>query len=133
MATPLNPLLASLGNNGGPTPTMALLSGSPAIGAGASINGITTDQRGFARPASGPDIGAYQSEAIVTVTDAGGVYNGSLVPRDRSQHHGDWRLERHQPRRLHLQLCRHRFDDIRRVVDRPHQRGHVHRHRHLLG
>ncbi len=80
VATPLNPLLASLGNNGGPTPTMALLSGSPAIGAGASINGITTDQRGFPRPASGPDIGAYQSEALVTVTDAGGVYNGSSFP-----------------------------------------------------
>ena len=80
VATPLIPLLASLGNNGGPTPTMALLSGSPAIGAGASMSGITTDQRGFPRPASGPDIGAYQSEALVTVTDAGGVYNGSPFP-----------------------------------------------------
>ena len=80
LATPLNPLLESLGNNGGPTPTMALLSGSPAIGAGASINGITTDQRGFGRPASGPDIGAYESELLVTVTDGGGVYNGSSFP-----------------------------------------------------
>ena len=43
-------------------------------------------------------------------------------PRPR-QRHGDWRLERRQPRRLHLQLCRHRFDDIRRVVNRPHHAG----------
>ena len=44
------------------------------------MSGITTDQRGFGRPASSPDIGAYQSEAVVTVTDAGGVYNGSPFP-----------------------------------------------------
>ncbi len=79
-ANPLNPLLASLGNNGGPSLTMALLSGSPAIGAGALISGITADQRGLGRPASGPDIGAYQSEALVTVTDAGGTYTGSPFP-----------------------------------------------------
>ncbi len=52
IASPLDPLLAPLADYGGPTQTMALLPGSPAIGAGniALIpGGITTDQRGFAR------------------------------------------------------------------------------------
>ena len=52
-STPINPLLAPLGDYGGPTPTMALLPGSPAIGAGISGTGIpTTDQRGYARGSS---------------------------------------------------------------------------------
>jgi len=59
-----NPLLAPLGENGGPTQTMALLPGSPAIGAGVAIAGITTDQRGFSRPASDPDIGAFQTPVV---------------------------------------------------------------------
>ncbi|HET6249367.1 MAG TPA: choice-of-anchor Q domain-containing protein [Tepidisphaeraceae bacterium] len=69
-ASPINPLLAPLANNGGPTQTMALLAGSPAFGAGAaftvddpSSNNVTAfDQRGVARPQSqGYDIGAYET------------------------------------------------------------------------
>ncbi len=60
----INPLLAPLGNYGGPTETMPLLSGSPAIAAGTSIvpGGLpVTDQRGFARTLNGQvDIGAVQ-------------------------------------------------------------------------
>ena len=61
----LNPLLGPLQNNGGPTETMALLSGSPAIATG-NVNripaGITTDQRGSARVVNGTvDIGAFES------------------------------------------------------------------------
>ena len=41
---------------------MALKSGSPAIGAGTSIAGITTDQRGDPLD-SPPDIGAYQTQS----------------------------------------------------------------------
>ena len=55
----VDPLLGLLQNNGGPTETMALLPGSPAIGAGEIVDGITTDQRGELR-ADPPDIGAYQ-------------------------------------------------------------------------
>ncbi len=47
-AQPLNPLLSPLGNYGGPTDTMALLPGSPAINAGSNAlipGGVTTDQR----------------------------------------------------------------------------------------
>ncbi|MCL4262184.1 MAG: right-handed parallel beta-helix repeat-containing protein [Anaerolineae bacterium] len=55
--TAANPLLGSLGNYGGPTETIPLLAGSPAINAAA--NCPLTDQRGFAR--NGPcDMGAYE-------------------------------------------------------------------------
>lgn len=62
------PLLGPLASNGGPTQTIALEPGSPAIDAGdpAGCTGpagepLTTDQRGVARP-QGPrcDIGAYE-------------------------------------------------------------------------
>ena len=49
-----DPKLGPLQNNGGPTPTMALLAVSPAIDAGSvTVGGVTvpaTDQRGAARP-----------------------------------------------------------------------------------
>jgi CSLREA domain-containing protein len=61
-----NPMLGSLAHNGGPTQTMALLAGSPAIDAGnasvcssSPVNGV--DQRGMSRPqGAGCDIGAYE-------------------------------------------------------------------------
>lgn len=62
--------LAPLGDNGGPTRTHALLSGSPAIDAGDNAGCLSTDQRGFFRPADGNqdgnslcDIGAYEYNA----------------------------------------------------------------------
>jgi hypothetical protein len=61
----VNPLLASgLANNGGPTQTIALLAGSPAIAAVPLAQcTVRTDQRGDPRPAPGYtacDIGAYE-------------------------------------------------------------------------
>ncbi len=67
--SPLDPNLAPLGDNGGLTPTHALLSNSPAINGGdnsfltANNTGMTiaTDQRGFARISEGiTDIGSYE-------------------------------------------------------------------------
>ena len=59
---PLDPRLGPLQNNGGPTPTRALLAGSPAIDAGDTT--LTTDQRGVVRPQAGrDDIGAFELEA----------------------------------------------------------------------
>ena len=55
--------LAPLGNYGGPTQTMALLPGSPALGAGIAVSGITTDQRGEPLDSPNPDIGAYQFQS----------------------------------------------------------------------
>lgn len=64
----VDPLLKALQNNGGPTQTHSLLSNSPAFNGGdpsgcADSRGtlLTTDQRGYDRPAMGPcDIGAYE-------------------------------------------------------------------------
>jgi hypothetical protein len=69
-----NPKLGPLANNGGLTPTMALLPGSPAIDQGDSF-GLTTDQRGQPRPfvlcdagpfpGDGSDIGAYEFDSPI--------------------------------------------------------------------
>ena len=66
----VDPHLGPLQDNGGPTFTQALLSGSPAIDGGSFI-GLHTDQRGFTRPVDNPaipnatggdgsDIGAFE-------------------------------------------------------------------------
>ena len=63
--------LGALADNGGPTPTHALLPGSPAIDQGKRLSDTTTDQRGVTRPTDDPaianadggdgsDIGAYE-------------------------------------------------------------------------
>ena len=54
-----DPLLGPLAGNGGPTLTIALLPGSPAIDAGNTAAAPPTDQRGFARFGTA-DIGAYE-------------------------------------------------------------------------
>jgi hypothetical protein len=58
----MNPLLGSLQYNGGPTETMALLPGSPAVDAGDPSQLGTPDQRGVVR-SGGVIIGAYQASA----------------------------------------------------------------------
>lgn len=56
-----NPLLGPLRQNGGPTFTQALTSGSPAIDSGKDKDAPTSDQRGVPRPrGSSSDIGAYE-------------------------------------------------------------------------
>lgn len=57
----VNPDLGPLGDNGGPTPTMALAPGSPAIDSGGTCPAVDggTDQRGLPRTAS-CDTGAYE-------------------------------------------------------------------------
>ena len=62
--------LSPLGNYGGPTPTVALLPGSVAIGAGTAESGVTVDQRGLPLDAP-PDIGAFQSEGFTFAAVAG--------------------------------------------------------------
>ena len=59
------PLLLALADNGGPTPTLALAAGSPAIDRGDNAAGASFDQRGspFPRVAgSTADIGAYEAQ-----------------------------------------------------------------------
>ena len=58
-----NPLLGALANNGGPTQTMLLQAGSPAIDTGSNPAGLAFDQRGagFPRTAgTGTDMGAVE-------------------------------------------------------------------------
>jgi hypothetical protein len=57
----VNPLLGPLQDNGGPTQTMALLPGSPAVDAGDNSGAPATDQRGLPRIVAGTiDIGAFE-------------------------------------------------------------------------
>jgi hypothetical protein len=90
-----DPLLAPLGDYGGPTPTRALLPGSPAIHAGSNAlavdaagNPLATDQRGQPRLTDGAvDLGAYASVGLGG-TSAGAAYslsNGTLSNTATSQ------------------------------------------------
>jgi hypothetical protein len=73
IAAALNPTIGPLANNGGPTPTMALLPGSPAIDAADTAAAPVIDQRGAPRPV-GPaaDIGAYEYgwPAVLRITQS---------------------------------------------------------------
>ena len=81
----LDPKLGPLQDNGGPTMTMALLPGSPAIDAGSNAlipPGVQYDQRGpgFQRIVNGTvDIGAY--EFLPVVNDAVAVAGERKPPR----------------------------------------------------
>jgi Bacterial Ig-like domain (group 3)/Matrixin/Right handed beta helix region len=82
----VDPLLGPLANNGGPTETIALLPGSPAIGAGsvalavdANGNPLTTDQRGEPRIVDGNvDIGAFEGQVENTTTSVTASPNTSV-------------------------------------------------------
>jgi hypothetical protein len=72
----VDPMLGPLADNGGPTQTHALLSGSPAIDAGDCSGGVVVaDQRGVSRPQDGDgdglakcDIGAFEYVIPLTPT-----------------------------------------------------------------
>ena len=55
-----DPMLGPLQDNGGPTQTMALLPGSPALAQVPVYGAVTTDQRGAARGPGLTDVGAYE-------------------------------------------------------------------------
>jgi hypothetical protein len=64
--TAVDPLVGTLGDYGGPTATVPLLDGSPAIDAGSGCP--TTDQRGYAR--NGPcDSGAFEFGGGLLITN----------------------------------------------------------------
>lgn len=81
-----------LQNNGGPTPTRALLTGSIAIDKGHS-SGSTTDQRGLTRPCNdaaiadatggdGGDVGAFEAQPACSNTPPDAVDDPATVAED---------------------------------------------------
>jgi predicted outer membrane repeat protein len=94
-----NPGLGALANNGGPTQTIALLPGSPAIDHGSNtyVASGVADQRGLPRIANGTvDIGAFEVQPAVTIpsslvvtgfpsaTTAGAAATFTVMVRDAS-------------------------------------------------
>ena len=71
-----DPKLGTFGSNGGPTQTLPLAPGSPAVGLAAPEPGVTTDQRGVTRPADKPDAGAYERQTVLI----GGVVSSQGTP-----------------------------------------------------
>jgi hypothetical protein len=71
--------LAPLGAYGGPTETIALLPGSPALRAGEAVPPITTDQRGAPLDRPVPDIGAFQSQGFTLTPVPGSTPQATLV------------------------------------------------------
>src|SRR5205814_118970 len=63
----LDPMYGTLDYNGGPTRTLPLPAGSPALDVGSNPDNLQYDQRGvgFARISNGkPDIGAYELQVV---------------------------------------------------------------------
>lgn len=85
-ASPVNPMLGPLANNGGVTQTHALLPGSPAIDAGDSAlvtsppftGPVFVDQTGNPRIRGTVDIGAVETTATTIVTNTNDSGAGSL-------------------------------------------------------
>ena len=80
-----DPRLGALADNGGPTQTMALGTGSAAIDAATSVACPATDQRGVPRPfGAGCDIGAYELAMLDTtppvITVPAGVVANATGP-----------------------------------------------------
>ena len=81
VGTPTAPVDAKLGplaDNGGPTLTQALSTGSPAIDAALPINGVTVDQRGVPR-VSKPDLGAFEVGRPADAQPAPSDYDGDGI------------------------------------------------------
>jgi hypothetical protein len=89
-AAPIDPKLGPLQDNGGPTETMALLPGSPALNTGSNPDGLSTDQRGYGprNAGGGVDIGAFQLGArpVPPSPPPAPVVHG-VAPRVVSAHH----------------------------------------------
>ena len=75
----VDPMLAPLADNGGPTPTHALAAASPAIDAGSNVDTLPFDQRGDGYPresGAGADIGAFELQPPTEMIFADG-FDGS--------------------------------------------------------
>ena len=110
-----DPLLAPVEANGGPTPTRALGTGSPAIGAGDGAKCPATDQRLYTRTGA-CDLGAYQASAVKPAPSGGGggatrpnvkpssSPTGSKKLRDHVRAHGRLRSRAGSKLTVHLDV-----------------------------
>ncbi len=82
LANGTNPNMGLLAFNNGPTNTIMLNSGSPAINVipAASCGGIVKDQRDYKRPANNCDIGAVEVNGIVPTVTVTPSPTGSATP-----------------------------------------------------
>jgi hypothetical protein len=81
--TTATPGLGPLQDNGGPTPTHALLPGSPAIDTGSTVGCPSTDQRAVTRPKNLVcDIGAFETSPFEFEGTAGIVGPGGTLTTD---------------------------------------------------
>ncbi|HSI86333.1 MAG TPA: MBG domain-containing protein [Candidatus Methylacidiphilales bacterium] len=78
-AARLDPMLSPLANHGGPTWTMGLLPGSPALARGKTLAVAGVDQRGVARPIGKSDIGAFESQGFAYVAASGSGQSAQLM------------------------------------------------------
>jgi hypothetical protein len=96
VAVTSDPQLGSLTNNGGPTQTMALPTGSPAMDAGdatacsnAPVSGL--DQRGVTRPlGAGCDIGAFELDTFTSTFTSQAVQDGRLLESSETSDASGW-------------------------------------------
>ncbi|QDT11229.1 beta strand repeat-containing protein [Stieleria marina] len=83
-----------LTDNGGLTPTIALLAGSPAINAGVAMAG-DVDQRGVSRPQGGQaDIGAFESDLAGTASLTLVAVDSELTEGDSGMNNFTFRVTR---------------------------------------
>lgn len=113
----VDPMLGPLADNGGPTPTHALLPGSAAIDRGSAF-GSTVDQRGLDRRVDfatvsnteggdGSDIGAFELQAPVTIIPPPTPIPVTQVPSDRNP--PNTRVVSGPPRATFKRLAKFRF------------------------
>ena len=141
LASPINPLLGSLANNGGPTQTVALLTGSPAIDAGNNdyrrVNYIRFASPRATSAASGlvgntVDIGAFELQSTSRVNGRFLFYDNSNYDDVAGNQHQRRQCDRHRQDRLsarhwhgHLGQCLKLFARHQWHHDRPARRRHA--------
>jgi hypothetical protein len=90
-ASPIDPSLTDLQDNGGLTYTHALTAGSPAIDTGDDASCLATDQRGVTRPQGAHcDIGAYEYfvSSMVTKLKSVGAQDGWVLESSETSNQG---------------------------------------------